>query len=114
MALPDKLYELRKESGLSQESLAEELGVSRQAISKWESGKAMPESDKLILISEYFDVSLDVLLKGDEYGKMSSEALRNAESPKKVKKVIPICVNICRRSGHSVLDDGGPYLSLIL
>lgn len=63
MSLSEKLYELRKKGGLSQEQLAEQLGVSRQAISKWESGKAVPESDTLISISKYFDVTLDYLLK---------------------------------------------------
>ena len=66
MALSEKLYELRKKDGLSQEQLAERLGVSRQAVSKWESGKAVPESDTLISISEYFDVSLDYLMKEDD------------------------------------------------
>lgn len=65
MALSEKLYTLRKKSGLSQEQLAEHLGVSRQAISKWESGQSVPESDKLIIISNYFKVSLDYLLKED-------------------------------------------------
>ena len=63
MALSEKLYTLRKKSGLSQEQLAERLSVSRQAISKWESGQSVPESDKLIVISNYFKVSLDYLLK---------------------------------------------------
>ena len=63
MALSEKLYTLRKKSGLSQEQLAEQLSVSRQAISKWESGQSVPESDKLIVISNYFKVSLDYLLK---------------------------------------------------
>ena len=63
MALPEKLYTLRKQSGLSQEQLAEALNVSRQAISKWEGGSAMPESDKLLALSNYFGVSLDYLLK---------------------------------------------------
>ena len=66
MALSEKLYTLRKKSGLSQEQLAEQLGVSRQAISKWESGQSVPESDKLIVISNYFKVSLDYLLKEDD------------------------------------------------
>lgn len=61
--LSEKLYKLRKKSGLSQEQLAEQLNVSRQAISKWESGAAVPESEKLIIISEYFKVSVDYLLK---------------------------------------------------
>ena len=64
MALPEKLYVLRKKSGLSQEQLAEALNVSRQAISKWEGGSATPESDKLLALSNYFGVSLDYLLKG--------------------------------------------------
>ena len=63
MALPEKLYTLRKKSGLSQEQLAEALNVSRQAISKWEGGSAMPESDKLLALSNCFGVSLDYLLK---------------------------------------------------
>ena len=63
MALPEKLYTLRKKSGLSQEQLAEALNVSRHAISKWEGGSAMPESDKLLALSNYFGVSLDYLLK---------------------------------------------------
>ena len=63
MALAEKLYELRKKSNLSQEQLAEQLGVSRQAISKWESDQSVPEGDKLITISNYFQVSLDYLMK---------------------------------------------------
>lgn len=65
MALSEKLYALRKERGLSQEQLAEGLKVSRQAISKWESGQSLPESDKLLALSEYFGASLDYLLKED-------------------------------------------------
>ncbi len=64
MSLPEKLYVLRKSRGLSQEALAEDLGVSRQAISKWENGSAVPESDKLIAIARYFSVSLDELIGG--------------------------------------------------
>lgn len=64
--ISEKLYKLRKESGLSQEQLAEQLKVSRQAISKWESGNAVPESEKLIAISKYFGVSLDYLLRDEE------------------------------------------------
>ena len=73
MALSEKLYTLRRKSGLSQEQLAEQLSVSRQAISKWESGQSVPESDKLIVISNYFKVSLDYLLKEDDEEQDSSE-----------------------------------------
>lgn len=61
--LSEKLYTLRKKSGLSQEQLAQQLNVSRQAVSKWESGSSIPESDKLLAISEYFHVTLDYLMK---------------------------------------------------
>lgn len=75
MALSEKLYMLRKKSGLSQEQLAEQLNVSRQAISKWESGASSPESDKLIAISNYFNVSLDYLMKeGNEQSKDTPQA----------------------------------------
>lgn len=61
--LSEKLYTLRRKNGLSQEQLAEIIGVSRQAISKWEGGLSVPESEKLIAISEYSNVTLDYLLK---------------------------------------------------
>lgn len=63
--LSEKIYTLRRKSGLSQEQLAEIIGVSRQAISKWEGGLSVPESEKLIAISDYFNVTLDYLLKED-------------------------------------------------
>ncbi len=65
MALSEKIYMLRKKQGLSQEQFAEQLGVSRQAISKWETGASIPDSDKLIAISELFHVSLDDLIRVD-------------------------------------------------
>ncbi len=63
MTFSEKLYSLRKSRGLSQEQLAQELNVSRQAVSKWESGHAVPETEKLLTISNFFGVSLDHLLK---------------------------------------------------
>ena len=62
MTLGDKLSKLRKENNYTQEQLASVLGVSRQAISKWESDVTYPETDKLIKISELFNCSLDYLL----------------------------------------------------
>lgn len=66
MTLGDKLSKLRKENNYTQEQLASVLGVSRQAISKWESNITYPETDKLIRISELFNCSLDYLLKDTE------------------------------------------------
>ncbi len=63
MNLADKLIQLRKQKGYSQEELADMLGVSRQSVSKWESGQSYPETDKLISLSEIFSVTTDYLLK---------------------------------------------------
>ena len=63
MILADKIMELRKKNGWSQEELAEILNVSRQSISKWESAQSMPTMDKIVQMSEVFGVSTDFLLK---------------------------------------------------
>ena len=62
MKLADKLFELRKEKGWSQEKLAEQINVSRQSISKWESGQALPELEKIVELSKIFQVTTDYLL----------------------------------------------------
>ena len=65
MEFHEKLQELRKSRGLTQEELAEALFVSRTAISKWESGRGYPSIDSLKEISSYFSVSIDDLLSGE-------------------------------------------------
>ena len=65
MNLADKIIELRKERGWSQEELAEQLGVSRQSVSKWEVGASVPELDKIVRLSELFGVTVDSLLKDE-------------------------------------------------
>lgn len=66
MEFNEKLQELRKSRGLTQEELAEALFVSRTAISKWESGRGYPNIDSLKQISNYFSISIDELLSGDK------------------------------------------------
>ena len=66
MNVADRIQNLRKTKGISQEQLADAIGVSRQAVSKWESEQTTPDIDKIILMSEYFDVTTDYLLKGIE------------------------------------------------
>lgn len=66
MNLSDRIQYLRKARGISQEGLADQLGVSRQAVSKWESEQSMPDLDKIISMSDYFEVTTDYLLKGVE------------------------------------------------
>lgn len=89
--LSAKLYKLRKNSGLSQEQLAEQLNVSRQAISKWEQGTAVPESEKLISISNYFGVTVDYLLKEDTEDTMNTTAEVVEEKPKMMAGIV-ICI----------------------
>lgn len=64
MSIADRIQTLRKSKGISQEELADKIGVSRQAVSKWESGQSAPDIEKIILLSEFFGVTTDFLLKG--------------------------------------------------
>lgn len=64
MAFIERLIELRKQAGLSQESLAERLNISRQAISKWERGESTPDMDNLKVLGQIYNVSIDYLLLG--------------------------------------------------
>ena len=66
LTIADRIQLLRKTKGISQEGLAEQIGVSRQAISKWESGQSSPDLEKIILLSDYFETTTDYLLKGVE------------------------------------------------
>lgn len=77
MRLEGKIMLLRKQKGWSQEQLAEQLGISRQSVSKWESGASVPDLDKIIKLSQIFDVSTDYLLK---------EEIEMEEEPEKIKE----------------------------
>ena len=74
MNFAEKLLKLRTQYGYSQEVLAEKLNVSRQAVSKWELGTTLPETDKVIAISDFFAVSTDYLLK-DNFQLNNNESL---------------------------------------
>ena len=74
MDFSDKLLKLRTQCGYSQEALAEKLNVSRQAVSKWELGTTLPETDKVIAISDFFNVSTDYLLK-DKFQLSNNDSL---------------------------------------
>lgn len=63
MTFGEKLFQLRKEKGLSQEALAEKVNTTRQAVSKWGNGQGYPETEKLLMIGNVFGVSMDYLLK---------------------------------------------------
>lgn len=66
MNIADRIQYLRKQKGFSQEELADKVGVSRQSVSKWESEQSTPDLEKIIILSDIFDVTTDYILKGIE------------------------------------------------
>lgn len=66
MNMADRIQHLRKSKGISQEELADKIGVSRQAVSKWESEQSTPDLEKIIMLSDFFGVTTDYILKGKE------------------------------------------------
>lgn len=88
MILADKIILLRKKNGWSQEQLAEQLGISRQSVSKWESGVSIPDLDKIIKISNLLGVSTDYLLKDEleeiEYTDGTEEGVDEQEKVKSI------------------------------
>lgn len=68
MNFNDRLTDLRKRKGLSQEQLGYELGVSRQTVSNWELGQSYPDFQRLVLLSDYYEMSLDELVRGVDVG----------------------------------------------
>lgn len=76
----NKLLQYRKASGLSQEDLAEKIGVSRQAVSKWERAEASPDTDNLILLARIYGVTLDELLMGDPATTLNKEKEDNSQN----------------------------------
>ena len=101
MEFSEKLMTLRKQAGLSQEQLADRLGVTRQSVSKWESGAVFPELVKLISLSEMFGVSVDYLVK---------DYMEEPETPQAVTDTSRIEAKLedLEKSYHRTL---GPYFS---
>ena len=79
LAMAQRLVDRRKAAGLSQEALAAQLGVSRQAVSKWERSESSPDTDNLIALAALYGVSLDELLYGEAAGDSDTEASDEAE-----------------------------------
>ena len=93
MEFNEKLQELRKRKGLTQDELAKELYVSRTAISKWESGRGYPNIDSLKAISKFFGVTIDELLSGDELLTIAEEDTKQKE--KHFRDLIYGLLDIC-------------------
>lgn len=98
--LGDKIYFLRKQCGISQEELGYKLGVSRQTVSKWETGTAFPDAKNLIQLSEFFNISVESLYKDCERTdenvstKLSIKIIEQKEKNKKYKSILLITLLI--------------------
>jgi len=85
MVVGNMIKEIRENAGLSQEHFAEKLAISRQAVSKWERGVALPDIENVMYISELFNISLDTILKGDK--KMTNKIISDSKSAKLMSKL---------------------------
>lgn len=101
MILSEKIIQLRKKKNWSQEDLAEQLNVSRQSVSKWEGGASIPDLNKIIKLSQLFDVSTDFLLK-DEYDIDYSEPV--AEQSDYFEKEKTPCIQISSETANEWLE----------
>ncbi len=99
MKLSDKIINLRKENGWSQEDFAEKLNVSRQAISRWENGTAQPDAENILQISKLFHVTTDYLLNDDYESDGDIPAVKSATDEKETlflkKKHLHLAAAIC-------------------
>lgn len=84
--LGTKLADLRKRNGYSQEALAEKMGISRQAVSKWERGESTPDTDTLIELARLYSVSLDTLVGNEPEEKAEEKTVHKKEKAPKTKK----------------------------
>jgi len=105
MKLSDKILKLRKQSGMSQEELAEKLNVSRQAISRWEVGSAQPDASNVLQLSKLFGVTADYLLNDDYESDHDVPVVKNTEAAakSKIKKVVGICAGAFGLLGNFIL-----------
>ncbi|MBE6588538.1 MAG: helix-turn-helix transcriptional regulator [Ruminococcaceae bacterium] len=120
MSIAEKIVMLRKKNAWSQEELAERMNVSRQAVSKWESGQALPDTERIVMLSEIFDVSTDYLLRdpretdasvrdtGEERRYVSAEmAEAYLELRKRASVKIALATFLCILSPITLLILGG-------
>ena len=109
MTFGEKLQDLRKKAGMSQDTLAERLEVSRQAVSKWERDEAMPETDKLLRIARLFSVTTDYLLENE----VPSSQTHSHGSPNRVLRKLEHFIRRHGYKGGFLLIGSGAFLDLI-
>lgn len=105
MKLSDKIYACRTRAKLSQEELAEQVGVSRQAVSRWECGDNVPEPGKLLMLARLFGVTADWLL--DDAQEMPADTTSEAEKPSWTDSLVEGCRSLAHRF-DKMLDECVP------
>lgn len=110
MKLHEKIYTSRKKAGLSQEALAEKLGVSRQSVSKWETGESVPEINKLPLLADIFNVTTDWLLSEDAEIKQKTATANNEEEKIKQERINKINREFSKNQNYPHWLDNAPKL----
>lgn len=116
MTLGEKIQELRRKRGMSQDELAEKLDISRQAVSKWERDEAVPETEKIIRIAQEFGVSIDYLLLDHEASTQPQEIPRqvpvSTQEPSAGQQVLRGFRRHGYKSGYAMLVCGGLALAI--
>ncbi len=105
MKISEKILKLRKQAGISQEELAEQLQVSRQAISRWEVGSATPDAANIQQLSKLFHVTTDYLLNDDFESDRDIPAVKEIEAKgtQKMKQMIALCVSALGFLGNALI-----------
>lgn len=109
--IANRLAKLRKEKGYSQEELAEKLGLSRQAVSKWERAESSPDTDNLICLAKLYNISLDELLRTEEDIESIKESIKEKQAKeKKDVKVTPTSIQVIDGDEEINLSFNGIYI----
>ena len=110
MTFKEKIVKLRKQKGLTQDDFASAVGVSRQAVYKWESGQSYPEAQKLLEIKKLFDISIDDLLD-DNYEVIVPEKKKRKRISKDVKEAVEIevaAIPVREESVEAPVEEAAP------
>ena len=97
MKLHEKIYYYRKKAGLSQDALAEKLGVSRQAVSKWETAESVPETGKLLALASALGVTVDTLLNEDDPEEESGAGQDRPQTAEELAETLPGLIRLLVR-----------------
>lgn len=114
MNFSDRLKEIRKNAGLSQEQLAEKIGVSRQAVTKWETGKGLPDIENIVIIAEIFKTTLDELISAGVRERAQLPDAYTSETAYDIEKIKRFDLKIGCAERIKISSDGGGKIRVLL